>query len=751
MQSAPATTSQHRWKFFRTGGLDQVALETGADLLHLDELDQKLWVALSCPVKGLEIDERTLALIDHDGDGRIRVPELLRAIKWATARLKDPSDLLKGADDLPLDAINDQVPEGKVLVDSARQALISLGKPNQSTISTADSSDTKRIFSANPINGDGVIPAEAAEDDETKALINDIVACMGGAMDHTGDAGVTGEKVDAFFSQLTAYLDWTEKAVTPDIAILGDKTALAFETIKAIRPKIDDFFARCRLAAYDARSIAALNRSEDDYLAIAAKDMRITAEEVSGFPLASIVAGKALPLLENVNPAWSDSLLQLKKTAVTPIFGAEKTTLTEAEWADLCSRFAAYEKSTADKPATACEKLGHERLKAIAAGKTRSVIEALIAKDKAIAPKFQAVVDVDRLVRYHRDLRTLINNFVNFADFYSRNRSGVFQAGTLYLDSRSTELCLRVDGPNPLAAMSKIYIAYCTCTRAGSTPMTIAACFTQGDSDYLFVGRHGMFYDRLGRDWDAVITSIVDNPISIKQAFWSPYKKFLRMIEEQVAKRAAAAEAATTNKLSSAAEKVANVDNAKPAEPAKKVDVGAVAALGVAFGALTTAFGYFLGFFKGMPGWQAPLVVVGAVLLISTPSMIIAWLKLRQRTLGPILDSNGWAVNGRVRINIPFGSALTDMAILPPGSKRSLDDPYEDKAAKRRSRLIVLLAVVIAGVIAAFWTRHDATLHKSQAPDNKPRYFWQDRTDPTPPIPPAKAPPAPVTPAAPTK
>ena len=78
----PSSSSpSHTWKFFRTGGLDQVTLATGADLLALGELDQKLWVALSCPVKGLELDEKTLALIDTDGDGRIRVPELLGAIK----------------------------------------------------------------------------------------------------------------------------------------------------------------------------------------------------------------------------------------------------------------------------------------------------------------------------------------------------------------------------------------------------------------------------------------------------------------------------------------------------------------------------------------------------------------------------------------------------------------------------------------------------------------------------------------------
>jgi hypothetical protein len=63
------------------------------------------------------------------------------------------------------------------------------------------------------------------------------------------------------------------------------------------------------------------------------------------------------------------------------------------------------------------------------------------------------------------------------------------------------------------------------------------------------VGRNGLFYDRKGRDWDATITKIIDNPISIRQAFWAPYKKLVRMIEEMAAKRAAAADAAADAKL----------------------------------------------------------------------------------------------------------------------------------------------------------------------------------------------------------
>ncbi|MBL9216469.1 MAG: hypothetical protein JNG83_13415 [Opitutaceae bacterium] len=710
----------HTWKFFRTGGLDQVSLETGADLLNLEHLDQKLWVALSCPVKGLELDEKTLAMIDADGDGRIRVPELIAAIKWAATRLKEPGDLLQGGESLPLAAINDAVPEGKVLLASARQVLANLGKKGAEVISAADAADTAKIFSASPLNGDGVISPEATEDPAAQALIKDIIACFGGTHDRTGTVGVTSDKVDAFFTELAAYTAWVEQSSAKDIAVLGAATDAACAALKAVRAKVEDYYARCRLAAFDSRATGALNRAESEYLAIAAKDLKISAEEVAGFPLARIEPNRPLPLLEGVNPAWAEALATLHQAVVTPIHGSGKTTLSEQEWRALNAKFAAYETWLGGKAGSAVEKLGLARVKEILAGKGRAVLTDLIAQDKALEPEFKAITDVDRLTHYYRDLRALLHNFVNFADFYSRDRWAVFQAGTLYLDSRSTELCIRVDAPNPLAAMSKAYIAYVDCKRPGGAAMKIAACFTQGDSDYLFAGRNGVFYDRQGRDWDAVITAIVDNPISIRQAFWSPYKKFVRMIEEQIAKRAAAAEAASSSKLANAAEATANADKAKPAEPPKKVDVGTVAALGVAITGAISALTLILGYVFQLRAWQYPLVLLGLMLVISAPSMIIAWLKLRQRTLGPILEGNGWAINGRVKINIPFGSALTDIAVLPPGSRRSLEDPYEDKAAKAKRRTFVLLLVMMA--LAAVWVRWDH--------NRRGHYFWQEPPPP---------------------
>jgi hypothetical protein len=347
------------------------------------------------------------------------------------------------------------------------------------------------------------------------------------------------------------------------------------------------------------------------------------------------------------------------------------------------------------------------------------------------------------LARYHRDLGRLLNNFVAFSDFYSPDRWATFQAGTLYLDGRSCELCVQVDNPgthSALASLSKIYVAYCACRRPGGVTMKIAACFTQGDSDFLMLGRNGVFYDRKGRDWDATIVQVIDNPISIRQAFWAPYKKVVRVIEEQVAKRAAAAESASDAKLAAAATAPANADKVAAKPEAKKIDIGTVAALGVAVGAIGGALGAIATGLAGLAWWQLPLVVVALMLMISLPSMLIAWLKLRQRTLGPVLDANGWAINGRVKITVPLGTALTNMARLPANSHRTLKDPYEDKDAARRRRWTIALVVLLALGAAAWWWRD---------------HWWWRVTGGVPPaqsatVAPAEAtPPAPATPAKP--
>src|SRR5206468_3661952 len=131
----------------------------------------------------------------------------------------------------------------------------------------------------------------------------------------------------------------------------------------------------------------------------------------------------------------------------------------------------------------------------------------------------------------------------------------------LYLDNRSCNLCIEVADAGKhgaLAHLSGAYLAYCDLSRPGGAKRQVVAVFTDGHSENLIVGRNGVFYDRKNQDWDATITKIVANPISIREAFWSPYRKLVRMIEDQIAKRAAAADAAAQQQLATTATATVN-------------------------------------------------------------------------------------------------------------------------------------------------------------------------------------------------
>ncbi len=689
--------SNHTWKFFRAGGFDQVHLNSGADLMALAELDQKLWVALACPTTGLEFDPKTLALIDSDKDGRIRAPELISAVTWAGACLKNPDDLLKGTAEVPLSAFNEATPEGRQLLASVRQILANLGKEDVAAISLEDTGDTEKIFVNTHFNGDGILPADSAEDPATRKAIDDLIGCLGPEMDKSGKPGVTQEKVDQFFAEAEAYSTWWMQAETdPAILPLGAATESAVAAFNALKAKVDDYFTRCRLAAFDPRAATSLNPEEKDYLPFTAKELRADSTEIALFPLAQVGAGKPLPLREGLNPAWAEAMARLETEIAGPLF-QDKAFLTEADWAAVTATFAPYLAWMAAKQGRIVETLGLARARELLDGTFKETITALIARDKALEPEFSAISEVERLLRYHRDLYKLANNFVSFRDFYLRKDKAIFQAGTLYLDQRSCELCFSVVDAGKhglMAGLSGAYLAYCDLTRKGSgEKMQIVAAFTDGDSDNLMVGRNGIFYDRKGRDWDATICKLIENPISIRQAFWSPYKKAARMIQEQIAKRAATADQAVTAKLVKM-EQAAAKGSAPEPQPPKKIDPGMIAALGVGAAGVGGIVGGLLTGFMNLKGLM-PLGILAIILLISGPAMLLAWLKLRKRNLGPILDANGWAVNAKAMINLPFGASLTRMAVLPPGVQRNITDPYAEKKRPWRWYLLILIVTLL--------------------------------------------------------
>lgn len=698
------SNGNYDWKFSTVGGVTRVNIESGQDILHLDELDRKLWTALSCPLKGLEIDEKTMTMLDTNGDGKIHIEEIVAASKWLTKVINDPELLLKREAFIPFSAFNTNDEEGAHLLETSKQILENLGL-EKNEISVADVSDSIAIFAKTRFNGDGIITENSADDEAVKALIKTVIDCMGSVTDRSGDPGIDTDKIEAFYTALADFKAWKEAgdADKDNIFPYGDDTAAALAACMAVKDKIDDFFMRCKLASFNTDSAAVLDVSSAKIGEISGNNLAASTDEIATYPLARVNAEHKLPLGKEVNPAWAGAMAALKALVIDKEFKKAEY-LTEEQWAGIMAKFNAYNAWMGTKAGAAVEGLGYDTAKTILEENKKNALLDLIAQDKALEAKSNAIDQVDKLLHLYRDFYTLLTNFVTFSDFYSPEKRAIFQAGTLYIDERACDLCVKVNdmgAQGTMAPLSNMYILYCDCTcKSKPGSMTIAAVVTDGDVGAIMVGKHAVFYDRDGLGWNATVTKIIENPISIRQAFWSPYRKMARSVEDMINKRAAEKDAKVMADANS------KIDNANLPADGQKAEVkppfdiakfaGIFAAIGLAIGLVASAVA---GLFEWLGAHWYNIVIFFLIIIaiISGPSMIMAWLKLRKRNLAPILNANGWALNQRILVNTKFGATLTGIAKYPIVKTK---DPYTMKAPwwKKMLRWLFLLICLCVAV-----------------------------------------------------
>lgn len=689
--------SGYDWSYSSFGGVVRVNVRNGEDIAHLGELDKKLWTVLSCPVKGLEFDEQTLRMIDTDCDGKIRVDEVIAAANWLTSVIKDKDLLIKGDSVLPLNQINTENEAGARLYKSARQILSNL-KLDKEEISVADTSDSVAIFAETGANGDGVITEASASDEKLKEIIRTIIATTGSAMDRSGADGVTAELIETFYTALADYSAWCA-AGTEDIAPYGENTQAALDACNALKDKVADYFMRCKLIAFDENAASAVDVSVDAISAISADNLAERSEDIAKYPLARPAKEGVLPF-DGINPAWKERFEALR--ALVKFENPDG--VDEAEWNALLGKFAAFEAWKAGKKGDIVESLGIEKVNELLKSGDKPELLKLVDADKALEDEANAIDEVNKLMHLYRDFYTLLRNYVIFTDFYSPDlkQMAVFEAGRLYIDERCCRLCVRVEDMGKhadMAGLSGMFLLYCNCkARSDGRTMNIVAVMTDGKTRNLRPGTNGVFYDREGRDYDATILRVVENPISVKQAFWAPYVKFWNFVTGLVNKSAAEKDAKAMTDLQAGASAAPDAAAAKKAPFDVARFAGIFAAVGMAVGVLAAALAWIIGGIAKTPWWGILLILLGIMLLISGPSCFIAWGKLRRRNLGPILNANGWAVNSNVIVNIPFGRTLTSVAKYP---KLDLDDPYKKKTPLwwKILRTVLILAVIAFGAL----------------------------------------------------
>ena len=691
-----------KWEFENIGGSSRVKIRNGEDIAHLAELDPKMWTVLSCPVTGLEIDDKSLAYMDCDSDGKIRVNDVIATAQWMTAALKNPDLLLEGSCSIDIEQLNQENETGKKLYASAKQILENLGKEG-SMISLADTADVAAIFAKTKYNGDGVITEASVDEADDKAVIAAAVAALGGVADRSGADGVDAAKIEAFYAALAEYAAWQDAAVEAPFA---DKTDAAIEAYNALDAKVKDFFMRSKLAAFSPDSTASLDVQTSRIEAISAENLTGKTEEIAAYPIVRVTGKAEIDLSAPVNPAWAAQFETLKAIAVAD----DQKVLTEADWAAIGAKFAAYTAWKGAKAGAAVEALGIETVKTMLAQNRKEALLAVVAQDAALAEEASNIDAVDKFLHIYRDFYRLLRNFVTLHDFYTKDKkvAAIFQSGRLIIDQRECRFCMKVADMgkhNASAAASGMFLVYCDCTtKSKPGKLSIVAAVTVGEIGDLVAGKNAIYYDNSGLEWDAVITKVVDNPISVAQAFWSPYRRMAKAIENLISKSAADKDAkmmanatAKINAAPAAIPTAPAADGSKPAV-APPFDIakfaGIAAAIGMAFGMIGTALSGLVDSLSGM-GWKLILVFIGIILAISGPAMILAWLKLRRRNIAPLLNANGWAVNAASKISIPFGETLTDTAKFP---KMKLKDPYAIPMAAWKKVLLVLAPLAVAFV-----------------------------------------------------
>lgn len=514
------------------GGVTRVCIQSAEDIRHLGELDKKMWTVLSCPVNGLEISSDSLSLMDQDGDGQLRLKEVVATADWLCATLKDPQSLFEQSDVITIENIAD---EGIRVIGDRLQK-------------------------------------------EGKVALADVQAAI-------------------------------------------DAVTIEAQEVPA--------------APLEADVIAAYKEKSAEYAAY-----------------------------------FEQEKLQKLGLALIPE-DAPKPGMTEKKFVEMGKQIADWEAAKA-------------------AAETANA-DALAAAKAEFEP-------LRKLLLLHRDFYRLLRNFVTLEDFYDNDEKTIasFQAGTLILDQRACKLCIRVNDlakHDSQAPLSGMYLLYCNCeNKKTGKKLQIVAAMTQGEIKNLSVGKNGIFYDNDGLDYDATVFKIIENPISIRQAFWTPYRKMAKWVEDKINKSAAEKDAKAFDDMTAKADAAANPNaEKKPAFDIAKF-AGIFAAIGMALGMIGTALAAVAGGLASLNWWQLIIVFICILLVISGPSMIMAWMKLRRRNLAPVLNANGWAVNADAIISVPFGLKLTEQVRFP-----FTKNPVKKSPAGKICLVILLLIILGLG------------------------------------------------------
>ncbi|MBI5607377.1 MAG: hypothetical protein HY902_00695 [Deltaproteobacteria bacterium] len=708
-------------------------MQSAADLARVASIDPARWAAVSAPTDDLQCDPTFLRQADGDGTGRVRVEQVLALAQWTLERLRNPERLAERTDRLQLaDLQRDEL--GLQLLAVAERVLLHLDRTGQPSITLADVQAYRQAYVATLENGDGIVPPELVASPELAELARAVGACVGTRADVSGHAGIGIAELDRLATDGKAWLEWQAQlagvlATFP--AKLADPLA-ALQAHQALKAQLAAWFLACdahRAAGLDAPRPMVL----PERLAAALAQGSDLQGELTAAPLAAVHPSAELDLQGPLNAVWAAAVADWRRLALDPLLGDRHVRVSRADFEKIDALLQPLANWQAAQPPGQFAALGVAAVEELLVNPGLDELRQFAERDAAASLAIAMLGQLEKLVLCHRWVIELVNNFVNFSSIYDRGRTALLDIGSLVIDGRRLDFCIKVrdaKAHKEVANLGLLYLVYAAVyEREGTAPvLTLAAPVTSGERGRLRIGKRGMFIDNQGKQFDAVVIDLIEHPISIKEAALAPFRRAGQMIsqrveawlgsqrdaQEKAAHAAAEKQALQTAEAAKDPAKVKDKDAAKPVDAKGKdgkeapksegLNVNSlIIGGGMALAGVGALLASVLAALSTLRGW---LGIAGIFAAVAGLSALLGWLKLRRRDMSLLLEANGWAVNLRMPVSRRIGLLFTRVPDLPKPHVYDRTDQLawltRDADARRRRRLtwlIVLLVVSVAGAV----------------------------------------------------
>lgn len=656
----------------RYGGSLQVSLPSFEVLVEAIHIPETQWLATACPLEGLQCDRRFLEFLDTDKNGRIRVAELRAAVELMAKQLKSHQGADAASDVLALEALSD---EGAKLRDTAGILLTTLKASERTHISLEQVRASEKALREAGQNGDGIV-APSFLPEPLRPLALEIMSYYPEVKNRAGQAGVELPLLQRFREERSAVL--THLSGRSAVLVWGAQSVEQARRIQEVRPLLDTYFLQCRLVAAQPEAAASL-KLESGRVQGALGDTQALARVVSELPVAPPEPGGSLRWSRLYRGPAYEKLEAFRKDVAVPLTG-DMATLLDATWRELCAKADAILAWQARLDASPL----HARVDTLAdiPESALDTLEAACKADLALKDKLDAVDELERLILYQRWLLTFANNFISMPDLYQTKRRALMEKGTLILGGRRYRLSVLVTNRAAHAALTS---QGTTCTlyvqvvaKEGGESYEVAVPVTRGRSGGLMVGKRGVFYDVAGREFDAVVTQVVRQPVSLWEAMTMPFGRIGQFISSKIEGMATSGEKSLDTALEKsyahgttvATTAVTAPTSAAPGAPAAPPVAaagpgGVIAAVGLTVAAVGSSLAFIVSQLKSLTLFDVVTAVIIMSAGVMVPSGLLGWLKLRKRNLGLLLEGSGWALNDRLNLTRDLSALINRKPRLP--------------------------------------------------------------------------------------